>query len=257
GLREATVRDELKERLIKMIDQEDQDGPAIQQGIRVIYVGQDMSNMNFLLRQQQMDEVSSYDVHHFPASETPRQYYRQAFDQIPSDALELPPRALADELVDAYFTHINPGWPLVDEDLFMSQYRGSDSGTPSLLLLQAIFLVGAHVSKPRLERDHLKDTFYRRAKTLFEARVERNRDCMVQAALLLTWHSDPLDDDVTGNAHHWVGVAARIATGLGMHRNIASTRMVNSEKRMWRRVFWILYTHDVMVSLMHGRPQAM
>ncbi|KAI5301046.1 hypothetical protein KEM56_002019 [Ascosphaera pollenicola] len=256
GLHETTARDELGTRLIKIIDQEDQNGPAIQQGIRVIYVGQDMSNMNFLLRQQQLSEVWNEDIHHFPASETPRQYHRKAFDQIPRDALELPPQPLADELVDAYFTHINPGCPIVEEDVFMSQYRHLETASPSLLLLQAIFLVGAHVCKPRPERDALKDTFYRRAKTLFEARVERNRDCMVQAALLLTWYSDPLDDDVTANAHHWVGVAARIATGIGMHRNTASTRMVHSEKRMWRRVFWILYGFDVMVSLMHGRPQA-
>ncbi|KAI5295613.1 hypothetical protein KEM52_000828 [Ascosphaera acerosa] len=259
-LQESTTRDELKMRLIKIIDQEDQNSPAIQSGIRVIYVGQDMSNMSFLLRHQQMRAShgnGNEDVHHFPANEVPRQYYRKAFEQISQDALELPPRDLADELINAYFAHVNPGCPVVDEDLFMAQYRQAEGSGPSLLLMQAIFLVGAHICKPRPERDDLKETFYRRAKILFDARIERNRDIMVQAAMLLTWYSDPLDDDVTGNAHHWIGLAARIATGIGMHRNTALTRMVDGEKRTWRRVFWLLYCHDVMVSLMHGRPQAL
>jgi hypothetical protein len=32
-------------------------------------------------------------------------------------------------------------------------------------------------------------------------RIERNRDILVQAALLLTWHSDSADDDVAADAH--------------------------------------------------------
>jgi transcriptional regulatory protein AMDR len=80
---------------------------------------------------------------------------------------------------------------------------------------------------------------------------------MVQAALLLTWHSDCPDDDVSANAHYWVGVAARIATGLGMHRNTVSSRFVPRDRRTWRRLWYILVQFDVMVSLSHGRPQAM
>jgi len=90
--------------------------------------------------------------------------------------------------------------------------RHNSADLPSLLVLQAVFLVGAHVSKERPERDTLKAMFFRRAKMLFEARVEWNRDYMVQAALLLTWHSDGVED-IAANAWYWVGTAARIATG--------------------------------------------
>lgn len=253
------TRYELERRLVKLIDQEEGPNcPSIQKGIRVIYVGQDVSNMNFLLRQQQNGDCGEDDVYHFPANDVPRGYFRSGFDQIPQDSLILPPQSLADELVNAYFAHINTGCPIIDEEVFMSQYRGKDpSDAPSLLLLQAVLMVGAHVASPRSERDSQKAAFYRRAKTLFDARIERNRDYMIQAALLLTWHSDPLDEDVTANAHFWVGVAARIATGIGMHRNTASTRFVPSERRMWRRVWWIIFQYDVMVSLLHGRPQSM
>jgi hypothetical protein len=47
---------------------------------------------------------------------------------------------------------------------------------------------------------------------LFDTRVEWNRDLAVQAALLLTWYSNSVED-ITTNAWYWVGVAARLAMG--------------------------------------------
>ncbi|PGH17908.1 hypothetical protein AJ79_00807 [Helicocarpus griseus UAMH5409] len=245
---------ELERHLVKILDEEDHHR-SIQKGVRVIYVGQDVSNMNFLFRQQHSDQNDQ--VYHFAANEISKHCMKNRLEQIPREAFVLPEQQLADELVAAYFTHVNPGCPLIDEDMFMAQYKGRDpSDPPSLLILQAILLVGAHVSRPHPLRGSLKTSFFRRAKILFEARVERNRDILVQAALLLTWYSDPVDDDVAANSHYWVGVAARIATGLGMHRNAGSSKMVPADKRMWRRVWWILVQFDVMVSLLYGRPQA-
>lgn len=241
--------------LVKLID-EDLRQRSIKKGVRVIYVGQDVSNLNFLLRQQHSDEND--EVYHFAQNEISRKYIQHGFEHVPREAFVLPEPALADELVEAYFTHVNPGCPIIDEDAFMAQYRRRDpADPPSLLILQAILLAGAHVTRPRPVRDETKAAFFRRAKMLFEARVERNRDILVQAALLLTWYSDPVDDDVAANAHYWVGVAGRIATGLGMHRNTGPSMLVPHDKRMWRRAWWILVQFDVLVSLQYGRPQVM
>ena len=246
---------ELDRRLIQLID-EDLNQRSIKRGVRVVYVGQDVSNLNFLLREQRNDQGD--EVHHFATNDISRSYMRQGFDQVPREAFVLPDQALADELVEAYFAHVNPGFPIIEEDIFMAQYKNHNhTDPPSLLILQCILLAGAHVSRPRPTRDTLKGAFFRRAKMLFEGRVERDRDLLVQAALLLTWYSDPIDDDVAANSHFWVGVAARIATGLGMHRNAGSSTLVLHDKKMWRRVWWILVQFDVMVSLQYGRPQAM
>ncbi|KAF3399056.1 Acetamidase regulatory protein [Talaromyces pinophilus] len=246
-------RREMENRLVTLIDQQENDSREIQHGVRAIYVGHDVSNMSFLLRQQRGDEIS----YHVAGNEIPRRRLEIGHDQFLQDALTLPEKALADELVDAYFKHINPGYPLVEEELFMSQYRNRDpSNPPPVLLLQAILLCGAHVSRDSPEREELKNMFYRRCKWLFDNRIERNRDILVQTALLLTWHSDVLDDDVAANAHYWVGVAARIATGLGMHRDPMSNKFVATDRRTWRRVWWILVQYDVLISLSYGRPQA-
>ncbi|EEP76976.1 acetamidase regulatory protein [Uncinocarpus reesii 1704] len=239
--------------LVKLID-EDLRQCSIKKGVRVIYVGQDVSNLNFLLRQHTDKDD---EVYHFAQNQISRRYLQNGFEHVPREAFVLPEPALADELVEAYFTHVNPGCPILDEEGFMAQYKRRDpADAPSLLILQAVLLAGAHVTRPRPARDTLKAAFFRRAKMLFEARVERNRDILVQAALLLTWYSDPVDDDVAANAHFWVGVAARIATGLGMHRNSGPSMFVPHDKRMWRRAWWILVQFDVLVSLQYGRPQA-
>lgn len=245
---------EMEQHLVKLIDEEDSNRREIQRGVRAFYVGHEHSNMSFLIRQQRDQDD---DVYHFPSNEIPRRQMKTGHDQLLMDALTLPEPALADELVHAYFTYVNPGYPLVDEDLFMTQYRNRDpADPPPILLLQAILLVGAHVSRAKAERDALKEIFFRRTKYLFDNRIERNRDILVQVALLLTWHSDSADDDVAADAHFWVGVAARIATGLGMHRNPVSSRFVTRDRRMWRRVWHIMVQFDVMVSLSYGRPQA-
>lgn len=251
---EREAHTDLENRLVKLIDEEETDKREIRNGVRAIYVGHDLSNMSFLLRQQRDTDDGAC---HFAGNEIPQRQLQTGHDSFLIDALTLPEQRLADDLVEAYFAHANPGYPVVDEDFFMTQYRGRDREPPPILLLQSILLVGAHVTRGKAERDVLKEIFFRRAKWLFDNRVERNRDIMVQSALLLTWYSDSADDDVSANAYYWVGAAARIATGLGMHRNPVPGSFVSRDRRLWRRLWFLLLQFDVMVSVSYGRPQAM
>ena len=183
----------------EFFDLEETNDRSILRGPRVTYVGKDVSNINFLVRQRE-GELNA-QAFHFSSDDIASQFNPHLqLDRIPREAFMLPEQALADQLVEAYFTHVNPGCPIADEDTFMGQYRKQDpKDPPSLLLLQAILLVGAHVLQERPDRDALKATFFRRAKMLFDGRLEKNRDFVVQAALLLTWHSDG-GDDVAANS---------------------------------------------------------
>lgn len=253
------VRRPGKEDLVEFLDQKDTADRSILRGVRVTYVGKDVSNLNFLVRQR--DGPRNETAFHFSSDEIASRFNPHQSDRIPREAFILPEPALADQLVETYFTHVNPGCPIVDEETFIRQYRGQDSkDPPSLLLLQAVLLVGAHVSKERPVRDTLKSTLFRRAKMLFDGRLEKNRDFVVQAALLLTWHSDGADD-VACNAWFWVGIAARTAIGIGMHSDIRTAGPLHQLKHpdihTFRRIWWILFQFDVNVALLYGRPQAM
>ncbi|KAJ9130832.1 Acetamidase regulatory protein [Pleurostoma richardsiae] len=246
---------EHKKYLVEFIDQPLITERPIDKNARIMYVGSELSNTNFLLRRQLGKKMSS--VSHYATNRIDRQHTCHEPDRLPVEAFQLPPRAVVDKLLDAYFNHINPGFPVIDTDVFMRQYRARDPlNPPSLLLLHAILVAGAHAFYTDTERrESLKSIFFRRAKILFDARFERNRDTIVQAALLLTWHADG-PEDVAANAWFWVGVAARNATGLGMHRDADASTLVSHNKRMWRRVWWLLFQCDVLVSLQYGRPQS-
>lgn len=196
-----------KTHLIEFMDEQDARQHSVSKGFRITYSGKATSNIDFLLRQREEDDT----VHHFPSEDIIRQGWKFLTNRTPKEAFMLPNKSLADELVQAYFSIVNPGCPLVDEEVFMREYSGKNpDDPPSLLLLNAIMLVGAHVSRPRPERDTLKAAFFQRAKMLFDSRVERNRDINVQALILLTWHSEGTED-IVANTWYWIGVAARIA----------------------------------------------
>lgn len=169
----------------------------------------------------------------------------------------MPEKAIVDTLLDSYFVHVNRTISIFDEEIFRSQYRGRNpDDPPSLLALHAMLIVGTHVSSGRPERDQAKSLHFHRAKLLFDARFERDRDIVVQAAMLLTYYSDGAED-VCANAWFWIGVAARTAMGLGMHREVEPSKLIDRDKKLWRRTWWQLVQCDILVSLFHGRPMAM
>lgn len=236
---------------MEFIDQPQFIDRPIDKDARLTYIGTDVSNLSFLVREQFGSTTSS--VYHFPTNRIPRRHTCHE-PGLPVEATQLPPKLVVDRLLEAYFTHVNPTFPVVDESIFMDQYRAKDpENPPSLLLLHAILLVGAHVNFDEPDRTLMKTIFFRRAKSLFDARFERNRDTTVQAALLLTWHADG-PEDVAANAWFWLGLAVRTAMGLGMHRDAENSTLVPHNKRMWRRVWWLLFQCDVLLSLQYGRP---
>lgn len=218
---------------------------------RLYYIGSETSTLNYLIRQRPAE--SGTDVLHFSTEARPR-----VMPELKGDCLRLPGRNLMGELISAYFTNVNRGFPIVDEEDFFSRYDGKDPARPlSLLLLNAILLVGAHsVSPSKPEVRKMEPDFLRRARQLYDGRHEVHREYYMQAALLFTWYCDHLED-VVSNSWLWVGVATRTAYGMGMHRDTCESALPLRLKHMWNRLWWTMFQFDVMVSAAHGRPQAM
>ncbi|KAK2056444.1 fungal-specific transcription factor domain-containing protein [Colletotrichum caudatum] len=242
--------------LADFLDQEETESQEILPSGRLYFIGTEFSNLHYLVRQR--THRPSQNVLHFGSHPlAPR------MSSVLPEALELPTKALADDLVEAYFVHVNRGIPIVDERQFMKKYNNVDSssdtmptGPLSLLLLNSILLVGAHVLTPQREDVKvLKPVFFKRAKALFDCRFEQHRETYLQAALLLTWQCDDLED-VVSNSWYWVGCAVRTAFGMGMHRDASPSCLNIMSKTLWTRLWWTLYQFDVLVAMAHGRPQA-
>ncbi|RKF54532.1 Cutinase transcription factor 1 alpha [Golovinomyces cichoracearum] len=228
---------------------------------RVAYLGES-SNLNLLVN----DKHGTTDVVHYPLPEDVRGSRARLtdLDNVEIDILHrrgaflLPPKILCDELVDSYFKWVAPIVPVINRNRFMRQYRNTEN-PPSLLLLQAVFLAGSRVcSNPQImdakgSTSPAALTFYKRAKALFEANYEDDRVTIVQALVLMGWYWEG-PEDVTKNVFYWSRVATIVAQGSGMHRSVEKSQLSQADKRLWKRIWWTLFTRDRSVAVALGRP---
>lgn len=233
----------------------------IKEAGRVAYLGES-SNLSLLVH----DRYGTSDVVHYPLPENVRGAKARVneLDNMEIDILHqrgaflLPPRALCDELVEAYFKWVAPVVPIINRSRFMRQYR-DPKNPPSLLLLQAILLAGSRVCTNSQLMDSSGSTtpaamtFYKRAKALYDANYEDDRVTIVQALILMGWYWEG-PEDVTKNVFYWSRVAIVVAQGSGMHRSVEHSQLSRSDKRLWKRIWWTLFSRDRSVAVALGRP---
>ncbi|KAL0638415.1 Transcriptional activator of fatty acid utilization [Maublancomyces gigas] len=233
----------------------------IKEAGRVAYLGES-SNLSLLVH----DKHGTSDIVHYPLPENIRGSRARLteLDTIEIDILHqrgaflLPPRALCDELVEAYFKWIAPIVPVINRSRFMRRYR-DPKNPPSLLLLQSVLLAGSRVCQnPQLmdvtgSTTPAAMTFYKRAKALYDANYEDDRVTIVQSLVLMGWYWEG-PEDVTKNVFYWSRVATIVAQGSGMHRSVEHSQLSKADKRLWKRIWWTLFTRDRMVAVALGRP---
>lgn len=228
---------------------------------RVAFLGES-SNLTLLVH----DRQGSSDVVHYPLPENVRGSRARLteLDNVEIEILHqrgaflLPPRSLCDELIEAYFKWVHPIVPVINRARFMRQYR-DPKNPPSLLLLQAVLLAGSRVCTNAQLMDANGSTtpaaltFYKRAKALYDANYEDDRVTIVQSLLLMGWYWEG-PEDVTKNVFYWSRVATIVAQGSGMHRSVEQSQLSKSDKRLWKRIWWTLFTRDRSVAVALGRP---
>ncbi|KAM0324984.1 hypothetical protein ACHAPQ_008170 [Fusarium lateritium] len=112
-------------------------------------------------------------------------------------------------------------------------------------------LVGAHALASQNESMvPLLHVFFQRAKALVECDSWPDRLVYIQVPLLMTWYSD-------ANAWHWIGIATRTAMAIGLHRDASHSKMLPVYKRVYTRVWWVLFQFDTIAAVSAGRPQVM
>ncbi|OBT73977.1 hypothetical protein VF21_06008 [Pseudogymnoascus sp. 05NY08] len=233
----------------------------IKEAGRVAYLGES-SNLTLLVH----DRHGSADVVHYPLPDNIRGARSRLtdLDDVEIDILHqrgaflLPPRSLCDELVESYFKWVAPIVPVINRTRFMKQYQ-DPKNPPSLLLLQSMLLAGSRVCvNPQLMDSQGSTTpaamtFYKRAKALYDANYEDDRVTIVQALVLMGWYWEG-PEDVTRNVFYWSRVATIVAQGSGMHRSVDQSQLSATDKKLWKRIWWTLFTRDRSVAVALGRP---
>ncbi|KAJ5752162.1 hypothetical protein N7520_009079 [Penicillium odoratum] len=163
----------------------------------------------------------------------------------------LPPRPLADHLLESKWP--KPNLP----DLNIGLGGSFDSAPQSIVFhaaLNAIFALSCHFSDiPAGEREAAAYSFFLRAKRFIGLDfLDTNTIGVVQTLLIvaLLLQSTPY----TNRCWNAIGLACRVAQGLGLHETMTQKSITPLEKEIRRRTWHGCVMMDMILSMTYGRP---
>ncbi|KAI1919229.1 hypothetical protein LOZ52_004493 [Ophidiomyces ophidiicola] len=169
---------------------------------------------------------------------------------------QMPPKNVADELVQLFFRSSYPLSALLfDQAEFYLKY---ECGRISPLILHAIHFASlvhcedeTYKAAGYSSRFEASSAFYHRAKALYDANYESDAITNLQAVCLLSqWWGTPTEQKYTW---HWVGIAVSLAQSLELHRLRAYTNLPTKEIKFRRKIWWGIYTADILEALILGQ----
>jgi hypothetical protein len=160
---------------------------------------------------------------------------------------DLPPRAIRESLLDAFWTRCYPWTPVVERSWIYDRRPGK----VSLLLQQAMFLAGSRVSAP--VPNYPSEDFYKKARVLFWMGAEEDPIITIAAACLLHWWNPQGPEQISlDTSSFWLRVCVGLAHQVGLHREPTG----KADAGLRRRIWWSLNVRDCLINAGHGRPRA-
>lgn len=187
------------------------------------------------------------------------------FSSMTNDPLGLPMRHDADRWVSQYFADRHPLNPYIHKQSFRLRYEriwtepGFDGEHPTknnvawLGLLNMVFVFGQGEDLEGLAgRIYGRPLYLKRAQTLvFSALLQEATVELVQALLLMGHY---LHNDLQlNNCWTVVGLAIRIAQGLGLHLSAGDQGLDLIEREIRKRTWWGCFMLDRLLSAKVGR----
>ncbi|OGE49330.1 hypothetical protein PENARI_c022G11331 [Penicillium arizonense] len=194
----------------------------------------------------------------------------------------LPPRYVADFLVQIFFKYAQTNNFYVEEDWLLEKLAicyndpeslsSDDAGAVcSILMVLAVGTQFAHMesSTPvnclpsgstanqdhHFSEDEVGLTFYQFASKLLPDLIATASVRSVQACVLIGTYLLPLD--TSGLSYTYFGLALKLAVQNGMHRRYHGEGLSSRMIEVRNRVFWTAYTIEKRISILHGRPSSL
>ena len=170
---------------------------------------------------------------------------------------ELPPKDIADALLEKYHSTIHPSYPVLDWNVFREQYdgvyrEGSLQNVPSIWV-GMLFVVLALGALPRDEMETKRYSvgseshtwndggeYFAVSKTQIDLWSDNTSVDHARAALLSCMFM--VEINMKSAAWAWLGIATRIASEIGLNCEIGIWSAIEEEMR--RRVWWCIYSYD-------------
>ncbi|PTD09198.1 hypothetical protein HYE67_007781 [Fusarium culmorum] len=172
--------------------------------------------------------------------------------------LPLPPRDMAAQLCDAYFTAINLQYPILHRPTFdsmLDQVYEQDNQDPVVRFQTFMVLaIGSAVLSGRIRARIPAESYCLSALQYLDDLNLENSLQGAQCLLLLlvfTMHSPSVRLNVWYLNYHCIAALL----DLGLQRNISAGAGISLlEQEMRARIFWVIYTFDRVIATMMGRP---
>lgn len=166
------------------------------------------------------------------------------------------------KLIDAYFFHVHPSTPMIHEASFRAIYSSRQKKRASWLAL--LYMVLAWGSIASSEVHSMEDVKYYKAARRYLRNLDSGNLEFLQAMLLMSGHYMHYRN-LPNTAAVYSGAAFKIATGLGLHRELptSKTASTGSSKEVTasliyretlRRTWWTMYKMEISALFTIGRP---
>ncbi|KAI9902270.1 hypothetical protein N3K66_004087 [Trichothecium roseum] len=174
-------------------------------------------------------------------------------------AFHLPAEPHCYEMFKCYFHFAYPFCPVIDRVEFLQSYK---MRRYSPFILQAILLNASQYAPTDLlvkcgfpDRLSAQKVYFTRASLLYDLGCERNQLRMLQGSIILGTcvFTYSMDKDF----RFWLQNAARIAIKMGLHERDIVDDVDPTIYKLCRRNWWVIYTCDVLTSIMGWKNMRM
>ncbi|KAF3024197.1 hypothetical protein E8E14_010141 [Neopestalotiopsis sp. 37M] len=173
---------------------------------------------------------------------------------IPMLAQPDPNRHITDTMIDAYFSTYHVSYPIVHEPTFRAQYSEvipQPHGRSWHILAYIVAALGVYSSTQKYS--DLEFQLFSHARSMLSFNfLEMGNSSLVAAITLFSNYQQKRDKPNSG--YNYLGLAVRMATGLGFHKEFPGWNISPLKMEMRRRIWWALCVFDVGATITFSRP---
>lgn len=166
-----------------------------------------------------------------------------------------PNRHISDAMIDAYFRRYHLSYPIIHEATFRAQYAEvipQPHGKCWQILAYTVAAIGVYTSSDTASNSLDLDLFAHARSMLSFDHLELGNLTLVQALTLISNYQQKRDKPNSG--YNYLGLAVRMATGLGLHKEFTGWKISPLQMEIRRRVWWSLCVFDVGATITFSRP---
>ncbi|KAF4125466.1 Fungal trans [Geosmithia morbida] len=167
-----------------------------------------------------------------------------------------PNRHISEAMIDAYFRLYHVHYPIIHEPTFRAQYSEvihRPHGSCWTVLAYIVAAIGAWSSSSS-SGESLDLALFSHARSMLDFNfLEVGNLSLVQALTLASNYQQKRDKPNSG--YNYLGLAVRMAMGLGLHKEFQGWSISPLTMEIRRRVWWSLCVFDVGATITFSRPE--